>query len=708
MFSPVCFTLDLTRSASLSEKELKEARVKSQIIAAQLTVPSNSKSRGVQLFNRRKQRVNAFTLESCGERSEEDRAENVKTNPESNKLTWAERSSEEKDRDLNLKNTTADKSVFSTPARVRSVGDIMDEPAKDFHKEEDTDDRVVQERHFLPVKEEQEEEARHQFHEDLEDEAERETPPGSKTTDVIVSVHAEGEAEINRRQTGPDPAGKLPNGCHGASGPEKVSVPTSKQASSFINRTARPFFSPPTVQSPETVRPVMDIPPPPSYSTPPLPAFTVPQPVVASPPPPPPSYPTPPLPAFTNQPPQTYYSSPPPMSPVMSPSSPPPSHFSASQYSQLPHYAPPTAPKPSTFVPKPSGERKMTTPIKTGILEEGAARRANKKSMFTFKEKPVVAPNPELLSLVQGADERKKHGHKSVPEPGSEEELLALGAEASNFLAKEEDRTEGARAPEWASCLKSSRTRPRAEHQPEQSLTNVSGKGAQLFAKRQSRMEKYVVENQKSGQIRSPSPTMSLPPSWVYPSNMPGRVKAIAKNSDMCAQLSQNLKAQQAVKQKPMKKPPPPEPVPEPPPLENGCSKIEMDLSRHRPYQLNSSLFIINPVKDPISTLPKGAPQARNQLATPTFSRQTSLPNNPPFNFSAQCMSHQIPLSPTGGPDYPSNPTSGHPRISSPMSAFSPDRVSSPRSSVQAPRPTFSAKKAGIAPQVWRPSLYRF
>uniref|UniRef100_A0AAX7T494 Uncharacterized protein n=1 Tax=Astatotilapia calliptera TaxID=8154 RepID=A0AAX7T494_ASTCA len=185
-------------------------------------------------------------------------------------------------------------------------------------------------------------------------------------------------------------------------------------------------------------------------------------------------------------------------------------------------------------------------------------------------------------------------------------------------------------------------------------------------------MEKYVVENQNAGQIRSPSPTMSLPPSWVYPSNMPGRVKAI------------------------------------PPPLENGCSKIEMDLSRHRPYQLNSSLFIINPVKDPISTLPKGAPQARNQLATPTFSRQTSLPNNPPFNFSAQCMSHQIPLSPTGGPDYPSNPTSGHPRISSPMSAFSPDRVSSPRSSVQAPRPTFSAKKAGIAPQVWRPSLYRF
>ncbi|GLD62013.1 synaptopodin, partial [Lates japonicus] len=690
----------LTRSASLSEKELKEARVRSQIIAAQLTIPSNSSSRGVQLFNRRKQRVSAFTLESCGEGSEEDRAENVKTDPSSNKLTWAERSSEEKDRDLNLKNSST-KPLFSPPVRVPTVGDIMEEPGKDFHKEEDMEDSVIQERHFLPVKEEQEEEedARDKIHEDR---VKDEIPPGSNNTDPVMMGNVDGEAEINGGHTGPAPRGKLPNGCHSTSGPERVSVLTSKQTSTIINRTARPFFSPPTVQSPEAASPIMDIPPPPSYTTPPLPTFTPPQPAVFSPPPPPPSYPTPPLPAFTNQPPQAYYSSPPPMSPVMSPSSPPPSQFpvsSVSRYPPMPHYGPPTAPKPSTFAPQPSGERRPITQIKTGILEEGAARRASRKSMFTFKEKPVVAPNPELLSLVQGADERKKHGLRSVPEPTSEEELLALGAEASNFLAKEEDRAEEARAPEWASCLKSSRTRPRAEHRPEQNLTNVSGKGAELFAKRQSRMEKYVVENQNPGQVRSPSPTMSLPPSWVYPSNMPGRVKAIAKNSDMSAQLSQNLKAQQAVKQKPRQKAPPPPPAPEPPLLENGCSKIEMDLSRHRPYQLNSSLFTFNPVKDPISTLPRGAPQAKNMISTPPFSRQTSAPSNPPSHFGTQCMSPQLPLSPTGGAEYLSNPASGQPRISSPMPAFSPERVSSPRSGAQAPRPTFSAKRAGIAPQ---------
>ncbi|XP_059201657.1 synaptopodin-like, partial [Centropristis striata] len=324
---------NLTRSASLSEKELKEARVRSQIIAAQLTIPSNSSSRGVQLFNRRKQRVNAFTLESCGEGSRGDGAEDVKTETSSNKLTWAERSTEDKDRDLNFKNT---KPLFSPPGRVHSVGEIMEEPGKGFHKGDDMEDSVIQERHFLPVKEEQEEEeeARDKIHEELEEKVKDEIPPESNNTDPVLMGHAEGEAEINGGHSGPVPTGKLHNGCHSTSGPERVSVPSSKQTSSIINRTARPFFSPLTVQSPETASPVMDIPPAPSYATPPLPIFTAPQPMAFSPPPPPPpSYPTPPLPAFTNQPPQTYYSSPPPVSPVMSPCSPPPAHQSSvSQY----------------------------------------------------------------------------------------------------------------------------------------------------------------------------------------------------------------------------------------------------------------------------------------------------------------------------------------------------------------------------------------
>lgn len=695
----VSFSTDLTRSASLSEKELKEARIRSHIIAAQLTIPSNSSSRGVQLFNRRKKRVDAFTLQSCGEGSEKDRTEDVKINLSSVKLAWAERSSEGKDTGLNLKSSTT-KQHLSQRGRVPLVGHNTEDPSKEYQKGKNMEKHAMRETHFLPVKEEQEEEDKpgDKIQEELE----------VKDEFTLGSNNADGEAEIKRNHMGSILPGKLLNGCHSTSQSERASHSTSKQTSTIINRTARPFLSPLTVQSPEALSPVMEIPPPPSYATPPLPAFTTPQPVAFSPPPPPPTHPQP---MVATQPSETYYSNPPPVSPVTSPSSTLPSELPASflsQYSAMPNYGPPTAAKPSTFVPQPAAERKPIATIKTGILEDGATRRANKKSMFTFKEKPVVSPNPELLALVQGVDERKKRGHKSVPEPASEEELLALGAEASNFLTKEEDKVEDASAPEWVSCLKSSRTRPRAEHRPEQTLINVSGKGAELFTKRQSRMEKYIVEKD-SGQIRSPSPTASLPPSWVYPSDMPGRVKAMVKGSDMNAQISQNLEAQQPVKQNPRQKAKAPEPIPEPTPLEYGSSKIERDLSGHRPYQLDSSLFILNPVKDPLSTLPRGAPKSKNLTSSPAFSRQASLPRNISSHLSTQCASPQLPFNLIRGEaEEISDPASGPPRISSPMSVFSPEQVSSPRSRVQAPRPTFSAKKAGIAPQVWRPPLYHF
>uniref|UniRef100_A0A8C2J1D1 Uncharacterized protein n=1 Tax=Cyprinus carpio TaxID=7962 RepID=A0A8C2J1D1_CYPCA len=188
-------------------------------------------------------------------------------------------------------------------------------------------------------------------------------------------------------------------------------------------------------------------------------------------------------------------------------------------------------------------------------------------------------------------------------------------------------------------------------------------------------MERYV---HGSKDPRSPSPTMSLPPSWVYPSNMPGRVKAIVNSSNIT---------------------PPPEI-----PLENGCTKIEMELSKHQPYQLNSSLFIFNPTKDPYSTLPRAAPAPKSAVTAHSFSRQSSLPTSSlpsPYSpsaayRSAHCFSPPMTaLSPI---------TAGS--VSSPVSPLAPERVASPRSGVQAPRPTFSTKKAGISPQVWKPSSF--
>uniref|UniRef100_A0A672S5A4 Synaptopodin n=2 Tax=Sinocyclocheilus grahami TaxID=75366 RepID=A0A672S5A4_SINGR len=648
---------NLSRSASLSEKELKEARTKSQIIAAQLQASSNSK--GVQLFNRRRQRVNAFTLVSVGGGGVEA-SKNVIDSSFESPRTWNKHHlTEDQDKELNRKNLSwmAD--------RISSTGSDMEDASE--VTQEDVAEESGQDRHFLPVNEKDEE-----LSEDVTEHVKEEVTLRSDNTPAVMDRTGQDEAEDNGAHNK-----EIPNGysaqCNGKADKTVTKQPT------IMNRTARPFFSPTTVGSSEATSPVMDIPPAPSddstthfepstYPVHPRPVFS---------PPPPPSYPTPPLPS---------YSSPPPPNTAHAPSPQPSS------------YIRPYVPRP-TFVPNLMSEKRSVTPIRSGILDEGRARRVTRKSMFTFQEKPKVAPNPELLSLVQCADGKKK---KPQPYAGQEEELLDLGAEASNFLAKDKDIHEEAAVPEWASSLKSSRTRARIEHKPEQALTNASGKGAELFAKRQSRMERYVHD---SKDLRAPSPTMSLPPSWVYPSNMPGRVKAIVNSSNISTQISKTLQAQQATQKKtvPAKTP---APVPAPPPeipLENGCTKIDMELSKHQPYQLNSSLFIFNPMKDPYSTLPRAAPAPKSVVTAHSYSRQSSLPTSPlpsPYSPSAAYRSAHC-FSPPMTPLSPIKAGS----VSSPVSPLAPDRVASPRSGVQAPRPTFSTKKAGISPQIKEETL---
>uniref|UniRef100_A0A3P8YY65 Synaptopodin n=1 Tax=Esox lucius TaxID=8010 RepID=A0A3P8YY65_ESOLU len=628
----------------------------------------------------------------------------------------------------------------------------MEDPSNE-HIYEEVD--VIEERHFQPVNVREEEERerereREVVYDDVEGEVKDEIIPVIDNNTCAVRKEAGANAGSYNEPAAPPVTRNgfhsTQTACQEIQNGERVSVSLSGQTPAILNRTARPFFSPPNVQTtapgsnsipPAPSYPTPTFPPASSYSTPSCQAFnTASRPVTFSSPPPPPSYPMPPLPGFPGNPPSQALSCPNPMSPVTSPQaylvpqySPAPPVTLGSQYlhpnpTVSQHVPPPTYPRPNTFIPyTPQSIGQQQQPIKTGILEEGAAaiRRSStaRKSMFTFKEKPVIAPNPELLSLVQGNDERKKHGPHSVADQAPEEELLALGAEASNFLAKEEVRAEAAKVPEWSSCLKSSRTRePRGQHQPEQTLTNASGKGAELFAKRQSRMEKYVVENSSgAGQMRPLSPTASLPPSWVYPSNMPGRVKAIANNADLSAQLARPLQTAQPLKRRPSQQAPTPDPVPEEPPLENGCTKIEMDLSRHRPYQLNPSLFIFSPVKDPTSTLPRGAPPPPKPLvSSDMYSRQaTSNPSShnsnslPRFRTSQSPSSQPAPRGVGGGDYYPPRQggTAGpsDPRITSPVSAFSPEKVVSPKPGVQAPRPTFSAKRAGIKPQVWTPSF---
>ncbi|XP_058853067.1 synaptopodin-like isoform X1 [Acipenser ruthenus] len=661
--TPQAKETNLSRSASFSEKELKEARDRSQIIAAQLTTPPNANSRGVQLFNRRKQRVNAFTLVSFGKGAGQGPLDK-------DSKTCEGTFTDKQNPDPSGSCTPKSLKCRSVSPRHRDTGDkIMEEQVESIH-EADTDDSSLE----IP-----EVQVRKGLAEELRSEAVavastqelKEEPPSEvfNYDKKDQPTHGLLEAEEN----GPSYlviTGKVQNKISSAEKSGEISVSLSKQPPTIVNRTARPFGSPALVSVRETRSPVS---PPPAFSTPPKPALPAPQ-----------------TPSFPN---------PPPVSRVISPSPAP----------YVPLYAASTDQRPA-YEPRCSNEERQHVPVqKSGILEEGKTRRASRKSMFTFQEKPKVNPNPELLSLVQGVDEKKKH-----KQPGGQtqdEELLALGAEASNFLTKA--NSEDSKAPEWSSCLKSSGSRVMSEPKPAQGLTNVAGKGAELFAKRQTRMEKYVVESPPviRGSLRSPSPTMSLPPSWTFASNVPGRVRAMADSANITANPSRNAKQQSSGSFADQ----------ESPVMENGSSKKEMAIAKHQPYQMNSSLFILSPSKDPVRSLPRAAPPPKPTVLDRAYTRQSSLPFSPPpvsplFDSptpfrATKCLSSQVPPSPVNGLGTQFRPSLGAPLEvaeappASPASSLQLGRVSSPRPGIQAPRPTFCAKKAGIEPQAWKESL---
>ncbi|XP_012583445.1 PREDICTED: synaptopodin [Condylura cristata] len=324
---------------------------------------------------------------------------------------------------------------------------------------------------------------------------------------------------------------------------------------------------------------------------------------------------------------------------------------------------------------------------KTGILEESMARRGSRKSMFTFVEKPKVTPNPDLLDLVQTADEKRRQ--RDQGEAAGEEEPFALGAEASNFQQEPapRDRASPAAAeeavPEWASCLKSPRIQAKPKPKPNQNLSEASGKGAELYARRQSRMEKYVIESSGHTELaRCPSPTMSLPSSWKYSTSAQGgfRVASLSPARTPPASLYHGYLPENGVLR--------PEPTKQP------------------PYQLRSSLFVLSPLKEPAKASPRAA---LSRAASP--SKPSSLDLAPSLPKAALPPSPALPRPSRSSPSLYSlpsqdglQPATVSPTYSSDISPVSPSRAWSPRAK-QAPRPSFSTRNAGIEAQVWKPSF---
>lgn len=375
-------------------------------------------------------------------------------------------------------------------------------------------------------------------------------------------------------------------------------------------------------------------------------------------------------------------------------------------------------------------ERRIAVPAaRTGILSE-ARRRGNKKPMFSAVQMQDVSPNPDLMSMVHnmdghfgraaaaepGAEHCGEAGPEAGPEAGHEsgpeEDWLRLGAEACNFLQAQR----GPGPPPVA---------------PKPQTPALGGRGGQLFARRQSRMDRYVVERASSaaiGHTREPSPTPSLPATWKY---------------------SPNIRAPPPISYNPLLSPSCPlqaQKKPHPAGSKGHKAPRWVGVLSHQPYQLNSALFSYGGGAPP-TTPPQpqrgtgGAPQKTARVCEiRRFSTPPPPTTGPALKVlaprSATSMGDHLSAYPTPRPHWASSPLSPpappapsaplpqvpsftspapHPAQPPPFSCSlqtnkpfksAPDlRPHRPGStaSVPVPRPRFSTSSLGLQASVWRP-----
>ncbi|KAM6116170.1 synaptopodin [Pterocles gutturalis] len=646
----------LSRSASLSEKELKEAKARSRRIAAQLTTAPGPSSKGVLLFNRRKQRVDGLAGAGHGGGLP------LSPPPRPGQAAMEEGEGQGTKAELSRPDATGEGLQANASLCRELPAEAQQVPLSVYLKENMASAATngVQERAACGL------ESRVGGLGDAGAPVEPSTaalaPPQSpeeqKNGEMPVKMPSKMPSDVPS-----EPAGTA-TGTASAAGQQQNGTRARQYYEAHLtlakpkpvkNRTARPFGTQasPAGGQPVERPPAAEVLPPPTY------AETL--------------------------------SSPPPLTRVRSP----------------PAYSALYPPWEQKMLPDPPLSCGVTGPNplpKTGILEESAARRGSRKSMFTFVEKPKLGPNPDLLDLVQSVDSRKKQ--KDQGEPGAEDEPFALGAEAANFVPNSVARGRqhlppADDAPAWSSCLKSPTIQPKPKPQPTHNLSEARGKGAELFARRQSRMEKFIIEAPSQPELlRSPSPTMSLPPSWKYDAN--------ACLSPM-------------VSRHPTKSPSRPSKTP---PgslygtslMENEVSQKEMEISKHQPYQLQSSLFILSPSKGPARSIPHEMPPPRPSLpdAYP-YPQQTSCSTSPsppspvwhPPTVPSISQTTSSPFPSAAGAQPLTHGSRVGPGTPTEVLLASPCRPLPPRAKggFQAPRPSYSTRNAGIEPQERRPSL---
>ncbi|XP_029296829.1 synaptopodin-2 [Cottoperca gobio] len=151
-----------------------------------------------------------------------------------------------------------------------------------------------------------------------------------------------------------------------------------------------------------------------------------------------------------------------------------------------------------------------------------------------------------------------------------------------------------------------------------------AGKGAELFAKRQSRMEKFIVDADtvQANKTRSASPTPSLPNSWRYSSIV--RAPPPLSYNPLLSPFYPPSAAKQPPSTSPKIKP---KTKAKPKAAPRHLNPLE--IMKHQPYQLDSSLFKYDAVPQAKSPSPKPTPASKFEVTKSL--KQRSAPSHSPY-----------------------------------------------------------------------------
>ncbi|XP_029466073.1 synaptopodin-2 isoform X2 [Rhinatrema bivittatum] len=717
----------LRRSESLSEKQLKEAKSKCKSIALLLTAAPNPTSKGVLMFKKRRQRAKKYTLISYGtgelekDEAEEEEVDGGEKGDQDHSFQVTLFGGSESDLDEDSSSDPEDEAQIVTfdwdsslleVERKEKSGDKMDslpetkgKGAMMFARRKQRMDQIAAEQEEMkslriPMEEPREATTAESVHKVMSYQAQH-----SSTLKPPICV-SKSYIEVSPSH------GRVPNGIGGAhetmaAVQSTASNRTAKPFSGVQNRAAAPFSPTRNVTSP-----LSDLPAPPPYSSispPPIPLYQVTSPVAGT------AHPV-----------------------IWSPSGSMEQIASRDERIAVPakktgilqeakkrstakpmftfKELPKVSPNPALLclVQNQEGKKGPGAGNESGPEEDYlslGAEACNFMHVQAAKQKtpPPVAPKPTVKSsptaVTPVSPVWSPPATAATQPPVFPNQSLSLASDpvpvsplypthqppstlnlTGPFKGTQAAATNQRQPPKTPPTTPIGNAALSGGGGPAYEMPALRGKGAELFAKRQSRMEKYVVDSStvQANRARSSSPTPSLPPSWKYSSNVraPPPVAYNPIQSPMyplAAAKSQpkSPAAKKSTKKKPVK------------------TLNALDVMKHQPYQLDSSLFTFQPPSEvKVDMAPKHPPKVDGLASSKQAQPFRPVSDASHTNFRASSV-YSVPtysaqpsfLSTASAPANESYESMAYPVFSKqePM--------------IPAPRPRFSAKKVGVTAQ---------